>query len=592
MFGGTLRAKRNLLLKFILIFGISSLLWILYPGLAESGTYTSTIHGGATINSITNGVDRAAVKGSPYPDAVGAYPKGHCGHCHEQHASLNGAEPTPPTAEGATSYALFRSNFSSINSGTTNELCYACHETFSFGLGAGYGRYGIYMGKSIYNNSQHFISSNMVWNPNPVPPGPPINDAGNCINCHNPHGYNDGSGVIPSMLFKRIDKDTSDYTNRILCDMCHDGTHGTKDVRSLFIRTYKHPTYTVAGKHVEWENTTTFNSGAFGGTNRHAECVDCHNPHAATAASELKGSDGVTISSNPTNFTDLTSGNLTANADVSTSVTQPNVTTLYLDYKLCFKCHSNWAYGAAANAPNPTPSAAWQQTNMAQEFNVNNWSFHWVEGDLVGSSLSGTTYAAGCNNYGPSSTATPRASTSYGNFNATYIGIMEPSLSGATDTQIRTAKLRCSSCHGMDGKSSTTPEGPHGSANAFLLKVPSGSTYNTWSSSVSYSSNSTTIWCFNCHSNNFTNTGFSGMSQNLHTNRHNGRYCQYCHVAIPHGWKRYRLIRFGDCDSAPYNGTGASTGFLKPTGSGFNWGPSGSWSEPECHSNGVVGSCG
>ncbi len=575
------RVKSLIITALLPVAGILSA-WLLYPGIAGGGTYITTLHGNGTVNSVTNGADRSAVTSSPFPDAGNTYPKGHCGHCHEQHASINGTEPIPPATEGATSYTLFRSNFGGTNK--TNELCYACHETFSLGKGLGYGRYGIYMGKAVYNASVHFTGSQMTWSPNAVPPGPPVTDAGNCVNCHNPHGYNDGNGVIPSMLFMRADYNTSDYTNRILCDMCHDGTHGTKDVRTLFSKVYKHPTYSVAGKHLEWENTTTYNSGAFSGTNRHAECVDCHNPHAATAASELTGVDGVTISSNPTNFTDLATGNFTANADVSTSVTQPNGQTLYLDYKLCFKCHSNWAYGAATNAPNPTPSAAWQQTNMAQEFNVNNYSHHYVEGDKT-TAAALPSNGTGCNSYGPlaASTQIPRASTSYGNFNSTYIGVMEPSLSGATHAQIRTAKLRCSSCHGMDGKSSSTPEGPHGSAYPFLLKTPSGSTYTVWNNSVSKSSG--TVWCFNCHDPNFTNTGFIAMGSNLHTTRHNGRACQYCHVAVPHGWKRYRFIRFDDCDSAPYVGI---TGGLS---SGVSWKTSGSWTESSCHS-GSVGSCG
>ena len=367
-------------------------------------------------------------------------------------------------------------------------------------------------------------------------------------------------------------------------------------IYSIFnTKTYKHPVNTISGIHKPGDGSA-YNDGSLTGTNRHAECEDCHNPHAAEATTALYGVSGVTISNPTTQFTDLTSSNYTYASNASVTATQSDGTTkINLDYKLCLKCHSNWAYGASSNAPNPTASASWQQTNMAMEFNINNYSYHYVEGN-ISTAAALPSNGSGCNSYGPNagSTQIPRASTSYGNFNTTYVGVMEPTLAGLTDTQRRAAKLRCSSCHGIDGASSgTTPEGPHGSAYAFILKVPSGSSYTTWNNSVSaYSGN---VWCFNCHDpNNFTNfsntgTGFSGMMWGnlhyLHSYSHN-RACQYCHVAIPHGWKRYRFIRFEDCESAPYVG---KTGGLS---SGIIWATSGTWSESYCHGQGAVGSCG
>jgi len=348
-----------------------------------------------------------------------------------------------------------------------------------------------------------------------------------------------------------------------------------------------HPVATYSGRHNPIEGTT-YNDGTLSGTARHAECVDCHNLHGAQAGTPLKGTPGVSVTNPATQFTDLTSTNYTYVSDASVTVTQPDgTTTINLDYKICLKCHSNWAYGAETNAPNPTPSATWQQTNMAKEFNVNNYSYHYVEGDIT-SAVALPSNGTGCSSYGPlaGSTQIPRASTTYGSFNATYIGQMEPTLASLTDTQRRSAKLRCSSCHGIDGASSgTTPEGPHGSAYAFILKVPSGSTYTVWKNTVTKNNN--TVWCFNCHDPNFTNTGFVSGGTNLHTSKHNGKPCQNCHVAIPHGWKRYRLLRFVDCDSSPYNGTG-SIGFH----SGVNWKTSGTWTKNDCHSTGAVAGCG
>ena len=55
----------------------------LLPGVGLAGTYTSTKHG--------TDADRGVVDGDfPYTT------KGLCAHCHDQHASIDGAEPTPP----------------------------------------------------------------------------------------------------------------------------------------------------------------------------------------------------------------------------------------------------------------------------------------------------------------------------------------------------------------------------------------------------------------------------------------------------------------------------------------------------------------
>ncbi len=226
--------------------------------------------------------------------------------------------------------------------------------------------------------------------------------------------------------------------------------------------------------------------------NRHVECGDCHDPHAATAANPLNGVSGV----NPTNG---------AAGSVPTAYASVIVTNADLQYQVCFKCHSDWAgFGTG--------------TNQAVEFNTNNVSYHWVENDK----------------------GAAKASTTYGNFNMTYVYQMMPRYNGYTNAQLRAVKMRCSDCHGPDGADGgvTIPEGPHGSALAHILKVPSGSPYNTWDNTVT--PNSTNVWCFNCHDAGFVNTGFSG-EQNAATggshkfNAHASYACQFCHISLPHG---------------------------------------------------------
>ena len=231
-------------------------------------------------------------------------------------------------------------------------------------------------------------------------------------------------------------------------------------------------------------------------SNRHVSCNDCHNPHAASAAAPVRGATGLTPS--------------TPAAGGTPTYTFETITNPDHEYKICFKCHTDWAgYGTGTQ-------------NLAVAFNTNNDSFHWVETDR----------------------GAAKASTSYGNFNHTtvptksytYVDAMMPRHAALTDAQLRSAKMRCSDCHGSNASDGgvSVPEGPHGSTVANILKVPAGSAYNTWNSTVNYLSN-TNIWCYNCHSPSFTSTGFSTGGSNLHTSKHDDWACQYCHLAIPHG---------------------------------------------------------
>jgi len=85
-----------LALCFLLCTGI--FLLILYPDMASSGPYLSSAHGNSTY-----GVKRTAT-GFPTD-----YPQGLCAHCHEQHASIAGAEPAPDSPAGPDYYLRFLS---------------------------------------------------------------------------------------------------------------------------------------------------------------------------------------------------------------------------------------------------------------------------------------------------------------------------------------------------------------------------------------------------------------------------------------------------------------------------------------------------
>ncbi len=260
----------------------------------------------------------------------------------------------------------------------------------------------------------------------------------------------------------------------------------------------KHNIAGYTGVHDAIETT----SASFSGAQRHVECEDCHNPHSATSTNPLAGATGV----DPTNST----AGAAPTAYAFGTVTDPD-----LQYKVCFKCHTDWAgYGTGTQ-------------NLAVAFNPANDSFHWVEKDKYSYTVNTGTGKGIWQNAQFNQTAVPTQGT------RTYVQVMMPGRASYTDASLRTTSLRCSDCHGpenADGKT-TIPEGPHGSANANILKVPSGSPYTTWNATVSYQSNSGTIWCFNCHHATFTGTGMGSQ----HTSNHNGFACQQCHIAIPHG---------------------------------------------------------
>ena len=86
---------------------------------AGEGPYTKSAHG----NTIY-GVDRTGTS---------QYARGHCAHCHEQHASIAGTEPGPKTgdAEGPDKFCLLANNFdTAVTAGPyaqDDNACFYCH---------------------------------------------------------------------------------------------------------------------------------------------------------------------------------------------------------------------------------------------------------------------------------------------------------------------------------------------------------------------------------------------------------------------------------------------------------------------------------
>lgn len=112
-----------------------------------------------------------------------------------------------------------------------------------------------------------------------------------------------------------------------------------------FQKTYRHPTFDLPGRHIQNETLPEVDPKA----PRHADCVDCHNPHYLTRENKFAGIKAKRI------------------------VNQLAEATR--EYEICYRCH-----GDSANLPG-------KYTNKRMEFSLNNPSFHPVEGEGKNSSV-------------------------------------------------------------------------------------------------------------------------------------------------------------------------------------------------------------
>jgi hypothetical protein len=235
------------------------------------------------------------------------------------------------------------------------------------------------------------------------------------------------------------------------------------------------------------------------------------------------------------------------------------------EYQVCIKCHSYYGLGPAPtgvttiNGPSGTSI-----TDQAMEFNINNYSAYPV---MVGLNSQTGSYA-------------PAALTS-------------SQLSAAWNSP-GTQTMYCSDCHGNDQPTSlTVPQGPHGSNYRFLLTGtakywPTNASGALWSlDDIKNNRNAwqSTLFCVNCHplysGMRFENEVHQkGMHQSAATK------CITCHIVVPHGSKRSRLIGYVS-DVRPYNYGGAGT-YEKLVMTGFRKasGPN-SYSRSNCSMNSV-----
>jgi len=186
-------------------------------------------------------------------------------------------------------------------------------------------------------------------------------------------------------------------------------------VEQAFSQTFAHPTGAFSGRHQDGEVAGDLADG-----NRHAECSDCHNTHAAAqgthdgstnlVSNALKGTWGVEPTSWPA---------APATSNVNTFATPAGynrVEPAQKEYQICLKCHSDFTTLPAGSR------------NLAEEINPNYPSTHGI-------------VQAGTNPFCNSTTM----NEPWGSSGITY----------------------CSDCHRSSNPAD--PEGPHGSNLDHLL---------------------------------------------------------------------------------------------------------------------------
>ncbi|MCX7872116.1 MAG: cytochrome c3 family protein [Verrucomicrobiae bacterium] len=306
---------------------------------------------------------------------------------------------------------------------------------------------------------------------------------GTCINCHRAHGFPNTSNTSSTYSMLLVENEQN------LCITCHDGNPSTPDVRTDFYKTYRHPvtSYTARHSQAEYSDPTRY-----GVTNRHSECVDCHNPHLVEkdvtpplkpyVSGKLKGVARVSV----TNISTTT---------VNFTFRPPSDPAPIKEYEICFTCHSSFTTQPVG------------QSNLALEFNTLNASYHPVEA--------------------------PGKNTNI-NQNAFVNGWRGDSI------------MYCSDCHQSDN-----PEvkSPHGSQYRYILKKP----YTASSSSRTMSNNEI---CFDCHNYdtyandqaNNTIKAYSRFNPPAYNRGHtyhvgNRRYpCYACHDTHGSANQRFLLI--------------------------------------------------
>jgi len=300
-----------------------------------------------------------------------------------------------------------------------------------------------------------------------------------CMACHRSHGGAAGMNLL---------KGTNPGTGAIedeewTCLNCHNGNVASKDMEPLFDYLSRHDVKGVYASHTparENPGDPARETSTNLGLNRHAECVDCHNPHGVRNGNhEIGGINGNIIGANSLGGWGVKPDTWPVAGEKALSYLEVDFTTLApggdnLEGYLCIKCHSYYAYGdIPPSVPSGNADGSYVlESDATEDFNPNNKSFHPV-------------FDQGMNR--PPSTANPNWPANGLGLTNTFRYVDWPELGGRTDWYRVThdSRMTCTDCHGTG--LSTDPQGPHGSDNRWILR-------NNETGIGSFAN-----FCYNCH---------------------------------------------------------------------------------------------
>ncbi|MDH5233436.1 MAG: hypothetical protein OEW77_00650 [Gemmatimonadota bacterium] len=296
--------------------------------------------------------------------------------------------------------------------------------------------------------------------------------AHSCFACHTPHAPTGAERLLRAGATGGVS--TIEQT----CFQCHQAAGPARNIQGEFAKSSRHDVASAAtaGRHRPVFITTppaglpenvllqpgnAAPDGRFTDA-QHVECVDCHNPHRATAANKLEGMRGISISG----------------AVIPSVRNDSSAAGLSEQYAVCFRCHGD-SYATALPATLPSGLTP---RNKRTELQPTNSAYHPVA--ARGRNLSANLNAQ----------LTP---------NGLSVNAM----------------IRCTDCHNSDAFATTTgrvvggptsPSGPHGSTNAPLLRA----NYRRAPGATSFSAANFAL-CFRCHSANVLLGSNSGASTNF-----------------------------------------------------------------------------
>jgi hypothetical protein len=368
-----------------------------------------------------------------------------------------------------------------------------------------------------------------------------------CSSCHAAHNAPGGQMLLsgPMPVVPSMDAATQN------CISCHNGgsnlSPAIPNIYAEFAKT-GHPFPAGSNKHSANEGTVLNN-------NRHATCVDCHDPHASQQTGSFV-STAIRASQ---------SGAVGVSATDGTTATNPAVN----QYETCLRCHGTSSGKQALTIFGYQPVRAatgGDPLNLLPQFSVTAKSSHPVMHD--------------------SNSGLPQPSLLKTMWN----------LDGLTQGRTITARILCTDCHNSDDNrefGGTGPNGPHGSKFSHILERryefsqvapgsppaagPGTTIQNLLPAVLDPGAGGPYSLCAKCHDLNNIMSNASFTQHNAHisgkfstANLGAGFSCSVCHTAHGMGASAsnasgVRMINF-DLEVVAPNDNAASISYIPGTG--------------------------